>query len=276
VKITDITAVGRPIDPEYPTNRAIALITLVIMAGGALWRGLSGTAWRASAMWGVQAGLTVFLAWALCRELDPDHPLAAFVAVALALPATYLWDLPQLGVILWLLIAVRVVNRTAGPPAGVLDALGLLGLTGWLSLQGNWGYGVIAALAFLLDSQLPNPAPRHLVFALLVVVITVVAAFVGSGSAGQGAPSLAGGLIALALSLLFMPVHLTARTVESVGDQTGEPLAPIRVQTAQALALLVGVEVAVVSGLAGLTALFPLWAATLGAAITWLYTTLRT
>jgi hypothetical protein len=275
MKMTDITAIGRPIDPDYPTNRAIAIVTLMAMVVGALWKGLSGTAWGASVMWGVQAGLTVFLAWAFCRELDPDHPMAAFVAVALILPAIYLWNLPQLGVIFWLLIVVRVVNRIAGPPAGLLDALGLLGLGGWLSLQGNWGFGVITALAFFLDSQLPERARRHVIFALLSVIVTVVTAFVGSDPAGQGAPSLAGGLIALALSLLFLPVLLAARTVESVCDQTGEPLSPARVQTAQALALLAGVEVAVLGGPAAVTALAPLWAATLGASIIWLYANLR-
>jgi hypothetical protein len=274
MRLRDITSIGRPIDPRYATNRAIAIVTLIVVMVGTLWQRLSGTAWPTSALWGVQAGLNIFLAWALCRELDPDRPQAGFVAVAFAVLALYRWGLPQLGVILWLLILVRVVNRTAGPPAGVLDVLGLLGLAGWLSLRGNWGYSAITALALFLDGWLPGRARRQLIFALLAVIVTVVTALVGGAPAGQGAPSLTGGLIALALSCCFSPVILSARCVESVGDQTGETLTAVRVQAAQALALLAGVETAFVDGTTAIVTLSPLWAATLGAAITWLYAAL--
>ncbi len=270
-----ITTIGRPIDPSYPTNCAIAILALVVILVGALWQRLSGAAWLAGALWGARAGLAVFLTWALCRELDPDHPLAAFVAAALALLSLYLWDLPQLGLALWILIIVRLVSRTVGLPAGLLDALGLLGLAGWLSLRTHWGYGVITAIAFLLDSQLPDRARRHLIFALLAAIVTVVTALLGAAPAGPGALSLLGGLIALALSLLFLPVLLAARSLQSVGDQTGEPLIPVRVQAAQVLALLAGVQAAFLGGPASLTALSPLWAAALGATISWLHTTLR-
>ena len=269
----DLTSIGRPIDPEYPTNRAIALITLMVAVGGAVWRGVSGRAWLASVLWGVQAGLAVFLAWALCRELDPDHPAAAFPAAGLALLAVFLWDLPQLGVIFWMLILARVVNRSTGLPAGVLDSLGLLGLAGWLSLQGDWGYGFVTALAFLLDALLPDRLRRQLAFALLAVIVTAAAAALGNGFPGD-APSLTGGLIALALSLVFFPVIHEARTCESVGDETGERLSPVRVQAAQALVLVSGVAAALAGGPTALAALSPLWAATLGAATTWLFSTL--
>jgi hypothetical protein len=266
----NLTSIGRPIDPEYPTNRAIALMTLIVAVGGAVWQGVFGRAWLASALWGVRAGLAVFLAWALCRELDPDHPTAAFPAAGLALLAVFLWDLPQLGVIFWMLILVRVVNRSTGLPAGVLDSLGLLGLAGWLSLQGNWSYGVVTALAFLLDGLLPSRLRRQLLFALLAVIATPVAAILGDPSPGD-APSLTGGLMALTLSLVFLPVILDARTCESVGDETGDRLRPVRVQVAQALALVSGVGVALLGGPSALAELSPLWAAVLGASATWLF-----
>jgi hypothetical protein len=84
----------------------------------------------------------VFLAWVLCRELDPDHDLSAFVAVGLALGGLFLWGLTRLVVLLWLILILRVVNRTMGLPAGILDSLAVLGLGIWLSFGGNWGYGV--------------------------------------------------------------------------------------------------------------------------------------
>jgi len=270
MKRTDITSLGRPLDPDYPTNRAIGVVALVVLLGGLVWQRLSGAPWLDSALWGARAGLTVFLAWALCRELDPDHPMAAFLAAGLALVALLARGLPELTVILWLLILLRVVNRTTGLPAGVLDVLGLVGLTGWLSLQGNWGYGLITSIALFLDSQLPDPARRQLLLALLSIVVTVVAAIVGEGFP-QEAPSLMGGLLALGLSLLLLPVVLAARSVDSGGDETGERLTPSRVRAAQVLALLAGVETAFVEGSSAFGTLAPLWASVLGACFTWLY-----
>jgi len=273
VKWTDISSVGRAIDPAYATNRAIAVVSLVVMTGGLLCQRLSGAPWLASAMWGAQAGLTVFLAWALCRELDPDHPAAAFLAAGLALVAVLAWTLPKLSVILWFLILVRVINRTAGLPAGVLDTLGLVGLAGWLSLSGNLGYGLITSIALFLDSQLPDPARRQLPFALLSATVMVVVAILGSGSLWE-APSLMGGLVALGLSVVFLPVILAARSVDAVGDRTGDRLAPARVRAAQVLALFTGVETAFFEGPSALVTLAPLWASVLGASFLWLYHTL--
>lgn len=273
MKMTDITSIGRPIDLHYPTNRAIAAVTLVVTIGGLLWQRLTGAPWSASALWGAHAGLAVFLAWALCRELDPDRPMAAFPAAGIALLALLLWRPPRLAPIFWLLILLRVVNRTAGTPAGLLDALGLVALAGWLSLRGNWGYGVITTLALCLDAILPNPVRRQLAFALLAALVTAAAAALGAPPPWE-APSLASGLIALGLSLLLLPVIISSRSVESVGDQTGDRLEPVRVQTAQILALLIGVETAFLGGPSALAALSPLWAAALGASLVWLYRTL--
>jgi hypothetical protein len=269
-----LTTVGRSIDLSYPTNRAIALVSLVVMVGAALLRRLSGASWIQSALWSAQAGLSVFLAWALCRELDLDHDLSAFVAVGLALGGLFLWGLPRLSVVLWLMLVVRVVNRTMGLPAGILDSLGVLGLGIWFSLEGNWAYGVVTVAAFLLDSQLPTRAPRQLVFAILGVLGTATAAILGGALPGDGELSVLGGLIALAASVSFVPVIVESRDITSVGDETGRPLEPIRVQAAQVLTLIVGLETALLGGIPAFGSLMPLWAAVLGASFYWLYRTL--
>lgn len=275
MKPSILTTIGRPVDPSYPTNRAIAIVTLVVTLGAAVLQILSGLTWVQSALWGVQGGLAVFLAWALCRELDPDHDLSAFVAVALALGGLFLWGLPRLAVLFWLVLILRVVNRTTGLPAGILDSLAALGLSLWLSLWGNWGYGVITVLAFLLDSQLPIRAPRQLVFAILGVVGTAITAILGGDLKWNGAPSVGAGLIALGVSASFLPVMWESRSITSVGDRTGKTLEPLRVQAAEAFAFLVGVETALLGGMPALRSLMPLWAAILGASLYWLYDTLK-
>jgi hypothetical protein len=268
MELRKLTTLGRPIDPSYPTNRAIVVVTFAVMIAGLHLKRLTGSVWGESVMWGIQAGLAVFLAWSLCREIDPDHSLSAFVAAGLALVGLFLWELPYFLALFWLVMVMRVVNRTAGVPAGPLDALAVLMLGGWLSLRGNWGYGILTALAFWLDSVLPPATLRHLAFAAVALAVTVAVALLGPVARWDEAPSLVGGLIGLGISAVFLPVVVSAGRVESVGDQTREPLEPIRVQGAQVVALLTGIEVAVLGGLAGLGALMPLWAAVLGA---WIY-----
>lgn len=271
MKATELTSINRTIDFHYRTNRAIAIVTILVMVGGALSQLLSDQGWGESILWGVGAGVSIFLTWAVCRELDPDRASSSFVAAGLALVGLVFWGLPRLGAALWLIMVMRVVNRTTGLTAGVLDSLAVLGLGSWLSLSGNWGYGTINAVAFLIDSQLPPRARRQLIPAVLAVTITLTIALMGGEPPWEGRPSMLGGLIGLALSALFLPVILTARHLESVGDRSQQPLEPIRVQAAQMLALLTGVETLIVGGTAAIGALLPLWAAVLGASIFRLY-----
>ena len=101
------------------------------------------------------------------------------------------------------------------------------------------------------------------------------AAVLGGDPSWGGGPSLWGALIPLAVSLTFAPVVLESRGITSVGDQTGKPLEPVRVQAAQVLALFVGLETAFLGGVPALGSLMPLWAAVLGASLYWLYRTLK-
>ena len=123
MRLDDLTALGRPIDPDYPTNRAIALVALTATVAAGIWALLSGVALPETASQAVRAGLTVFLAWAIGRELDPDHDLSAFVGVALALIGLTLLDAPSLFLDFWLLLSLRLVNRTSGLPAKPMDSM---------------------------------------------------------------------------------------------------------------------------------------------------------
>ena len=278
--IDKLTTVGRTIDLRYATNRAIAIVTGVLFVGGTVFQLYAATGWFQSIVWGVNAGLTVFLTWALCRELDPDHAMSAFVAVGLALLGLLCWGLPLLSVAFWLILVARVVNRSTGMPAGILDALAVAGLGIWLSLDGNWAYGAISVLALFLTSQLPEGAGRRLtegagegqlVLAGLAAAATAAAAAVAPRPAEGVTLTASGALIGLAASILFLPVILSARHVESLGDRSGAPLWPRRVQAAQVLALGAGLAAALVGGIDAVGALAPLWSAILGASAHWLY-----
>jgi hypothetical protein len=267
MRLSDVTALGRPIDPNYPTNRAIAALTIIIIGGGTGVQLLIGTAWLESIQWGIGAGLSVFLAWALARELDPDHDLSAFWGAGLMLIGLFFFDLPSLLMLFWLLIVLRILNRTSGLSARVLDSLVLLVLGGWLTWQGQWMAGLMTTVAFVLDGWLVTPLRRHRFFAGLALVATVALAVFNGNIAMENGPSLTTVAPAVVVSGLFVLVIVAAREIKSVGDETNEWLNPRRVQAGQIVALVTALLAAWWEGKLGVVALLPLWAAMFGAAL---------
>jgi hypothetical protein len=63
-----LTTVGRPIGLSYTTNRAIAVVSLVVMIGSALLQRLLGASWIQSALWAAVLGASLY--W-LYRTLSP-------------------------------------------------------------------------------------------------------------------------------------------------------------------------------------------------------------
>jgi len=248
------TSLGRALDFHYPTNRAIILLVLTVV-GAAMLAGVpGGTAF--------QAGLAVFFAWALARELDPDHELAALLAAGLSLVALSWAGVPTGGGLFWLLLVVRLLNRTTGLRATRADSLLVAGLG--LSRLDNWGYGILTLAAFLADSRLSPPHPRQAAFAGLSALAMVLLAL-GPGYTLPTASSQEAGMFALGLGLLLGPVFLEARKLRSVTDYTDETLDSRRVRAGQGLAVLAGLQVALWQGLPGLLSMLPLWTAVVGA-----------
>ena len=127
MKLSDVTALGRPIDLSYPTNRAIAAIMLAAFVITGLL-----TTWGT----GLTVALSLFLTWALGRELDPDHNASAFVAVALTAVG---YRTPSLALCGLFLLGIRAVNNTTGLRPKPTDWLSLLGLA-YLSLGPPQGF----------------------------------------------------------------------------------------------------------------------------------------
>jgi hypothetical protein len=264
---TDLTAVGRPVDPRYPTNLAIAILTVLVSVGAAACQWVDGATLLDGALWGIGAGLAIFLAWALARELDPDHEFSAFVAAALAIVALAALGPPQLLPLFWMLLTVRILDRTVGLPARPLDSLAMLGLGLWLTWQGGWIYGLVTAAALFLDGWLAPRLRRHVALAAVVLVATVVLALVGGTSPrGDWDSTLLMWLFALTATL-FSIAMVTLEPAKALCDQTGEPVRPTRVRVAQGLALVTALLVAGLAGQQGMVALWPLWAAMLGVAL---------
>jgi hypothetical protein len=263
----NITSIARPVDLSYPTNRAIAIAALVVMISGAVFRWVAGVAVIQSIGWGLVAGMAVFLAWALGRELDPDHDLSAFVAAGLALIGLFLFGSPSLLAAFWILLLIRILNRTVGPPATWLDSIGILGLAGWLIWQEGWVIGLVTALAFLFDSRLTSPHRRQVFFAGLAALAAAASFILDMRVDPERKWSLTTGLLLPAVCALFIPVVRASRQVKTSSDRATQPLNPHRLQVAQIIALLTGILVVLEKGDLGVEILLPLWAAMLGVSL---------
>ncbi|MCG6942372.1 MAG: hypothetical protein LJE69_14115 [Thiohalocapsa sp.] len=268
-----LTRIARPLDFGDASNLAIALIAPATFLAVLLWPGImggegAGHAWTATGEMAAAgaatgAGLAVFLAWAICRELDPDRAGAAVVASLLAIGGLAALGLPSIGACILVVLAVRVLNRTTGMPATLLDGLLLLALGVWVGLDRGWLYPAAAAAALLGDSLLPAREPRRFAMALAGAAAAFgILYLLGFPDAGDDAqPSLAAGAAAVLALLLILPTMRAISHLKSLGDAAGTPLLPMRVGAGQALALGVVVIAAVTRGFAGLTELMPLWTA---------------
>lgn len=168
-----LTSIARPVDPRYPTNRAL-LVVLPLIAVASV--GLSG-------LLGLDGGplrialtsmLVGFAAWAVTRELAPDDDAAAFLALALAWLAYLFSGAVSVLLAFVALVLVRLVNRSTGLPARPLDTVAVAGFSIWaaISLEQHLIL-LLAAAAFALNATLDKPQRYHFLAAFVCVAVFV-------------------------------------------------------------------------------------------------------
>ena len=262
------SGIGRPLDPNYPTNRAIvAVAVLVGLVGGAVQLFITDSGLLDSLVWSVEAAGGVFLAWALSRELDPDNEMSAFVSAGLWILSLAVINAPGLLALLWFLWSLRIVNRTSGLAAKPLDSVLFLTLGSWLAFQTSGIYIVMTAVVFVLDGLLEPANRRQYIFAGLSA-LPGLALFLALDALFAAFQFSRGVIVPLVVvAILFASVIASYRRVEVRGDYTGEPLDPTRVRAAQLIALITALLVGLLGGISGVASLLPLWSAFLGVAL---------
>jgi len=235
------SCLARPLDPRYPTNRAVIIIlpiaALVAAAVGFI-RGVHDWHILLAALGG--AG-TAFVSWALARELAPDDNPAAFVSMALAY-ATYL-AIPHTSIML-VFVAItlaRILNRSVGVPARRVDSLAIVLVLGWTIYSNrNPLPAVVAAVAFGLDAVLAPPLRWQWVFSVACLGLASLAAVPGlvqwNPVSSSGAPWLLWVLGAIAIG--FVAVIVRTQELTSTCDLTGEALSLPRVRAGMAIGLM--------------------------------------
>lgn len=244
--INKITTIGRPLDPEYLTNKLIAIIALLTFAVIVLASAINGETSYASLITGIRTGLLIFLLWAISRELDPDNEWSAFVTVFLALVVSIFSEIPSLLSFVWLIILLRTVNHSTGMPAGMMDSLlvAMLGII--LAYNISCVYGILTATGFILDSRLKGPAKYHLVIGI-VLLVTSVLILIGKGVVVFTYP-LENMLLFVFGTALFLPVIMGQTKLESVGDRTGKTLDTARFKLARIMTILIFFGMASIPG----------------------------
>ncbi|MGD8495584.1 MAG: hypothetical protein PVF05_05290 [Gemmatimonadales bacterium] len=263
----EMSSIGRPLDPSYPTNRAV----LFLMPIGAVLAGalslVDGAGVGTAALRALLGAFAVLLPWALARELAPDDEIeGAFLALALGYGA-WLWlDAALLPVVAALLFA-RMVVRSTGLAATGFDALAVTAV----ALFAAWRTGspwpaAAGAVAFALDAVLVPRLARQWLFAGLCA-----AGAVGLVTAGLAPylvpiqPGLVPRTAATVIMVGAIALIATTRSVAARGDATGEPLRTSRVRGGQMVALLTALAVAA-SGTSGIEAGAVIWASFAGVA----------
>lgn len=257
----EITSIGRPLDPGYPTNRTVLLLLplVAVVAGGlaaAGGAGIAGVLGRAAG-----GALAAFGSWALAREIAPDDEIAgAFGAMALGFAAYLVFDAALVPVFAALFFA-RLVARTTGLAATGLDSL----IVTAIALFAAWWAGspwpaAAGAAAFVLDAVLAPGLARQWLFAGLCA-----AGAVGLASAGLAPdvvpvqPDLVPRTAATIIVVGAIALIAATRDVAARGDATDEPVSAARVRAAQAITLLAALATAA-SGSAGIEAGTLVWA----------------
>lgn len=254
------TSIARTLDPRYPTNRAVLLLlpAAACVAGAlALWRGSGLPDMALSALFGTAAAV---VGWSFARELAPDLERLAFLGMLLAFGAFLTVESSSLVLLFAVQFLVRIVNRSVGPPARIVDSAFVAALAVWGTWSGPYpGLGLTGALAFGLDASMTEPFRRHWIFAGICLGAA------GLSLDGQGPwwmpetlPATTAGLLLVVVAAYGLTMWRT-RGVTSVADVTGKPLSSARVLAGMAVGLLAGLQ-ALARGQAGLEAAALVWA----------------
>ncbi len=238
------TSIGRPLDPSYPTNKAVLLLLPLGALIGAISTWMDGQGGGEMLRQALYFLLILFGSWALARELDPDDHTAAFISMAVALLVALAADSPGILIVFTTLGLVRLVNRSTGMAARKSDSVivMLLSILVIYSAESPF-FGVVAALAFILDGTLREPLRHQWIFGLVCFGATVVYMVDHDvGLSHLAAPDSLFEWLALLFLLIFALNSYLLNKVYSKGDFSGQTLDLARVRGGMAVGLFAALQ----------------------------------
>jgi hypothetical protein len=243
-RIYKYTSIGRPLEPGFASNKSVLILMPLGAVLGAVTAWIDGQAGVQLLQQALLFLLIVFCSWALARELDPDDHTAAFISMAAAVFAALVVAAPGILIVFTTLGLVRIVNRSTGLVAHMGDSVMvmLLALLVIYSTKSPF-FGIVAALAFILDGSLKEPLRHQWVFGLICLGGTIVYIVDHDiGVAHLSAPDSLFGWLALLFLLIFALNTLLLKKVHSKGDINGNKLDLNRVRGGMAVGLFAALQ----------------------------------
>jgi len=262
MNVHKFSSLARPLDKHNSSNRLIAILILISIPAGFFYKIISISV-VGSLIWSFSLALTIFITWALARELDPDHEQAAFWPVFLVILGHVRFNIPDFFQLFLLLVLFRITNRVVGPSPKWPDSLIVLLLAGYLAFNQNWILGLISAFILFIDSRLTDGIKRHLFLSILLLLVVLAAIYFNNVVVFQQQYSLPLSLIAIVGTLLYTAFISGYGNPSSKQDITENQLDQVRLKVAQAAALITVLSYFILKGNSGFKDLYPLWSVVL-------------
>lgn len=258
-----LSSLARPIDFKTPSNRiAVGVAGLGFVLAAALHAADGGDV-AAAVIEGLFAAMTVFVAWVIAREIDPDHQGASLVTLGVALLVYFVVGIAALFSVAAVVLTARFMNRSVGPVPKWTDAAALVTVVGLaVVIHGHWFLGIIVFLTLLFENLLPKSDPNAFFYAIAVAAVTLVGTFLAPSFFTDwsfDAPAFGLALILAGTYGVFMlrQPHFCL----SMCDDGSQRLEWWRVAAAQIFVLMASIVVAMSNGADGIGAMGSAWAA---------------
>lgn len=221
------TALARLVDPRLPSNRAVIAGVVIAALVSYLASGRLAGAMAFAA--------TVFLSWAVGREIDPDNAVTSVLAMAGSVAMTALVGPSSVALSFAVLMGVRMTAGTVGIPLRVLDSAALVAVAAISSSRpaGLVAGGVLCAGALVAARS----RAEGRVLAAIIAAVTIG----GSALAGWDTIGSQPGIsdwIVFGMVIVATPLVLPAPDVVSRTDATDEILSRSRLTRARIVAVL--------------------------------------
>lgn len=212
---------------------------------------------------GVLAGGASFLAWAIGRELDPDHPASAGAAAVTA-PFVLLAGPANLIVTLVLLLSVRAIAGTSGRGLAPVD-LAVLGV-GAVAICFRVGGGAVATVAAVAPGVTAwwHPKSWRMLavgsFGILAAVV-VVSLFAADQDAWMRPAGVERGLLVSGLAAGLIASWIVPPVRSKTDSRPGGTMLNTRIRLARLTTVTAGTAAVAWAGGPGVVALGPAWVA---------------
>lgn len=250
MNVEQLTSLPRMVDPRYPSNR--------LMLVGA---GLTGLAVGLAVLLGADlkagplaAAVGIFLAWAMARELDPDHPTSAAIAMPISLVLVLTVGPPALLVTFGVLLGLRITAGTVGTRLRPLDFVTIVGLSAALGTSMVGAVGAAAMIVGVLVAEerrqrgIAIAAASAVAFVVVALLSSVESAWIGP----TGTEWITVGLAIMATLLVIPAAMPTSETDRHTGTVNRNRVTAARLVAA--LAILAGLALAGATGVVAIAA----------------------